>query len=331
MNVTFYQRKPHPNHYSIEKVFQGVREHLPTAVRSRLAVCRFSSTGLVNRFYNALEARQTQGDINHVTGDIHYVAILLKKKKTILTVHDCGFMGQPSFLARMVLLWFWLKLPVWRSKVVTVISEATKSDVIRFTNCPEDKIKVIPDFVSPAYRPAPLPDNPIPVLLQIGTKLNKNITRLAQALKGLDIQLRIIGKPLAQDEEMLRQNNIDFSWTSHLSEEELIREYEQSDILVFVSTLEGFGMPIIEAQSIGRPAVTSNISSMPEVAGEGACLVDPLDTSAIRAGIMQVISDQHYRESLIQKGFENVKKYQVEHIAQQYYQLYRKIYNATGQ
>lgn len=299
---------------------------MPKDVQSKVAVCRFFSLGFFKRVYNALEARYQQGDVNHITGDVHYLALFLNKKKTILTVHDCGFMNHPSLIARTVLGWFWLKLPVWRSGVVTVISEATKKDVIKFTSCSADKVKVIPDFVSPAYRPVSLPNNPTPILLQIGTKANKNIARLAQALAGLEVILRIVGKPSVKDEEILRQYKIRYSWASHLSEEDLIKEYIQSDVLVFVSTLEGFGMPIVEAQSIGRPVVTSNISSMPEVAGEGACLVDPFNVDAIRQGIKKVLSETQYQEELVQKGFENVKRYQVANVAQQYYKLYQKIF-----
>lgn len=123
------------------------------------------------------------------------------------------------------------------------------------------------------------------------------------------------------------QYKIRYSWTSHLSEEGLIQEYVQSDMLVFVSTLEGFGMPIVEAQSIGRPVVTSAVSAMPEVTGDGACLVDPFNVSAIRQGIKQVLSETQYKEALVQKGFENVKKYQVANVAQQYYKLYQEIYS----
>ncbi|MDF9798344.1 glycosyltransferase involved in cell wall biosynthesis [Catalinimonas alkaloidigena] len=326
MKVTFYQRKPHPNHFSIEKVFQGVREHLPNDIDANVAISRFSSLGLLKRIYNIFEATTKQGDINHITGDVHFLTILLKKKKTILTIHDCGFMDHPSFVAKQILLWFWLKLPVWHSQVVTVISEATKCEVLKHTNCASEKVKVIPDFVSPAFQPAPYPKNNKPILLQIGTKTNKNISRLAEAIKGLEIHLRIVGKPSVEDEEIFNSYKIDFSWDSHLSEERLIHEYVKSDVLVFVSTLEGFGMPIVEAQAVGRPVITSNISSMPEVAGEGAFLADPFDIASIREGVCKVIADQSYRENLIQKGFENVKKYQVKAIAQRYADLYQEIY-----
>ena len=330
MNVTFYQRKPHPNHFSIEKVFRGVRAHLPAGVQSKVAISRFLSTGLFKRLFNTFEAINKQGDINHITGDIHYVSMFLDKKKTVLTIHDCGFMAHPSTVARSVLLWFWLKLPVWRSTIVTVVSESTKRDVIKFTNCQEERVRVIPDFVSPDYQATPVPNNSKPVLLQIGTKPNKNIPRVAQALRDLDVQLRIIGKLGDRDVKLLKQHGIDYSVAANLTERELIQEYTMCDMLLFTSLLEGFGMPIVEAQSIGRPVVTSNVSSMPEVAGEGACLVDPFDISAIKEGITRVLTDQDYRDSLVQKGFENVRKYQIDHVARQYDQLYQEVYRTNA-
>ncbi|MCB0583153.1 MAG: glycosyltransferase, partial [Phaeodactylibacter sp.] len=91
------------------------------------------------------------------------------------------------------------------------------------------------------------------------------------------------------------------------------------------SEYEGFGMPILEAQATGRPVITSNICSMPEVAGRGAALVNPYDPAAKRAAIEQIIRNAGYREELIQEGRENVKRFNLEKIAGQYLELYREI------
>ena len=93
-----------------------------------------------------------------------------------------------------------------------------------------------------------------------------------------------------------------------VSDEAMFEAYSEADILLFCSTIEGFGMPILEAQTVGRVVVTSNISAMPEVAGDGACFVDPLSIKAIRAGIEQVLNDENYRNSLIINGLKNVKR-----------------------
>jgi len=96
-------------------------------------------------------------------------------------------------------------------------------------------------------------------------------------------------------------------------------------MLVFASTYEGFGLPIVEAQATGRPVVTSNILSMPEVAGGAACLVDPFNVASIREGIAKVIQDSSYREYLVRLGFENVKRFQPENIAKNYLDIYTNI------
>ncbi len=94
---------------------------------------------------------------------------------------------------------------------------------------------------------------------------------------------------------------------------------------LFPSTYEGFGLPVIEGQKAGRPVITSNISPLQEVAGGGACLVDPLDIQSIRSGILQVINNGEYRLEIVQKGFENVKQYIPEKIAGEYIKVYQQV------
>ena len=96
-------------------------------------------------------------------------------------------------------------------------------------------------------------------------------------------------------------------------------------MISFCSLLEGFGLPILEAQATGRPVITSNLSSMPEVAGNGALLVDPYDVNAIRKGILRIIQDGALRENLIVKGLENVKRFSPQKVADAYVELYRLI------
>ena len=124
----------------------------------------------------------------------------------------------------------------------------------------------------------------------------------------------------------MKQNNIDFeNITKSIPDEEVVELYKQCDIVSFVSTFEGFGMPIIEANAIGRVVVTSNTSSMPEVAANAAEFVNPLDINSIRIGFFNVINDDAKREQLIQNGFHNIKRFDSQKIANEYFDLYRKI------
>ena len=102
--------------------------------------------------------------------------------------------------------------------------------------------------------------------------------------------------------DKLKEYGIPYSYLSGISDEEMIRQYQLADIIVLPSTYEGFGMPILEAQAVGRPVLTANISSMPEVAGDAACLVDPYNVMEIRDGILRIISDDEYRRGLSNQG-----------------------------
>jgi glycosyltransferase involved in cell wall biosynthesis len=84
-------------------------------------------------------------------------------------------------------------------------------------------------------------------------------------------------------------------------------------------------MPIIEAQLVGKPVITSNIDPMPWVAGEGACLVDPLDVSSIKKGLVKVLEDQGYRDSLVKAGLENVQRFDPHKIARMYEDVYKEV------
>jgi glycosyltransferase involved in cell wall biosynthesis len=131
-----------------------------------------------------------------------------------------------------------------------------------------------------------------------------------------------VGKLNETQRAKLEQHRIEYSFVYNISDEEMVRKYEECDVLVFPSLYEGFGMPIVEANAVGRPVLTSNLSSMPEVAGNAACLVDPLDIRSIRHGLLKIIRDDSYRNQLIANGFENRKRFEANEIARQYAALY---------
>ena len=219
-----------------------------------------------------------------------------------------------------------MKLPVRQARIVTVVSEATKQDVIKYTNCKADKVVVIPTVIKPNFTYKPKVFNKIkPVFLHIGNSPNKNLERHAAALQGLNCQLHIVGKILEAQIALLNDLRIDYKISVNLSHDAMRAAYENADVLLFCSLIEGFGMPILEAQSVGRVVITSNVSAMPEVAGQSAVLVGPLSISEIRAGIEQVLVDDGYRNALIEKGLQNIKRFNPQTVAGQYAALYEKI------
>jgi glycosyltransferase involved in cell wall biosynthesis len=326
LKVVFFHRKQADGNFSIEALFQQVRNSLPDDIDPKMCEMLFYSRGFFRRLFCCLQAFFSQGEVNHVTGDIHFVTLFLRRNKTVLTIHDLGFMEGKSGLSYFILKWFWIVWPAKHCKVITVISEATKNELIRYVPGSASKIKVIYNPVSDLFRPLAKQFNKTrPVILQIGTKHNKNIDRLLQAVKGLPCVVYFLGKLERKQVQLLNQFSISYKEYINLSTEEVVELYRSCDVVSFVSTVEGFGLPIVEANAVGRAVVTSNISSMPEVAGGSAHLVDPFDVQSIRVGIQKILDDDAYREQLIKNGFENAKRFDIKQIADQYAGVYRKL------
>ncbi len=327
VKVSFFHRKPRAvGNYSIEFIFADVRKRLSDKIDARIAYSKYESSGLFKRIYNAVEAFFRQSAVNHVTGDINYLGLLLSKRKTIHTVLDCVHLTSSAGLKYRVLKKFWLDIPIKRSRYLTAISTSTKQEILKHAQCDPEKIKVIYVAISDRFKPKPRPFNAAkPRILQVGAAHNKNIPRLAEALKGIPCIVEIIGKRFEEYEKILQGNGIEYEYRSGLTDDEMIARYEAADIISLVSTYEGFGMPILEGQAVGRPVITSNIFSMPEVAGDAACLADPFDVASIRAGFLKIINDEKYRNGLIERGFENVKRFDPGKIALEYYELYKNI------
>jgi glycosyltransferase involved in cell wall biosynthesis len=250
----------------------------------------------------------------------------MPKKKVLLTIHDCRFMQRKKGIEKKIMGWLYLKAPVKNSAYITTVSEATKQEVITYTGCDPEKITVIPVNVSPVFKPAPKAFNKgCPVILQIGAAENKNILRLIDAIKNIHCKLVIVGELKKKQHEKLQVSGINYCVRRNLSTEELYKEYIDSDIVSFVSTFEGFGMPIAEANCVERVVITSNISSMPEVAGDAACLVNPCDVEDIRRGFLKIIRDDVYRQQIILNGRKNKLRFDGAVIAEAYYALYKEM------
>ena len=299
---------------------------MPADINVSVWVSPFLSSGAWRRLFNIVDAAFHQGEVNHITGDVHFLSYLLNWNRTVLTIHDCVSLERLTGIKKWLLwlLWYWL--PVRCCRAVTVNSESTKQELLKYVSYDPENIYVIYSCISEWFHPGERSFNSAcPSILQVGTKPNKNIERIAAALAGLHCRWVIIGLLTDAQRSLIDSYSIEYTNLFGLSEEALLEQYRLADLLVFASTYEGFGAPIVEANAVGLPVVTSNLYSMPEIAGDAACLVDPYNVGSIRNGIMRVIQNPDYRVRLIKAGFYNRERFRPAAIAEQYALLYRKI------
>lgn len=326
--AVFYRHPARTGGTSIPAAFDRVCETLADGRGFRLhkTILRHPSRGLLPRLRAAWQARREARRINHISGDVHFIALALPAGNTVLTIHDLDFLHRSRGLRRWILKKFWLDLPVARCRVVTTVSDATRQDLLHFLPRAREKTRVIHGLISANFRPSPLPPlRDPPVVLHVGSKPNKNLRRHIEALRGIRCELHVIGRLRQAERDRLRRYGIDYVERSGIDEAAMQRAYEQCDLLLYASTREGFGMPIVEAQTVGRPVITSMRSSMPEIAGDGAHFVDPFDVESIHAGLLKVLSDNDYRTRLVERGYANCRRFSAADIAEQWREVYREI------
>ncbi len=321
-----FSRAKHTGYFSIEKVFQTIHAALPGHIHARIVTPPVHAQGLWARLVCLAHAATHRSTVNHITGDISFVALALPGDRTIVTVHDFDRLYRLSGIRAAIFRTLYFTVPFRHCKYITTISSQIANELVRLFPWAAHKMVVIADCLPSGFAPVPRFFNAArPVVLQIGTKPNKNIESLIQALEGQPCELHVIGQLTKAQRDRLAQCRIVYKNSVDLSEADLRKAYAESDIVAFVSTYEGFGLPILEANAIGRPVITANLAPMCEVAGDAACMVDPYNVTAIREGIVKIMDDAVYREGLVNRGFENICRFSAVEIARQFATLYESI------
>lgn len=253
--------------------------------------------------------------------------------KTVVTIHGLEYEfcpGSYSFWERIYMR-VSIRFSCRVAQTVVCVSENTKRDVMLLYKVAEEKIRVVYEGYETNFQFPNKSKFPIskPYLLFIGRlEERKNIVRMIETFEilkkkyAISHELILVGKP-GYGYEKIRCKIQNARYKSAIREVGYVNEEEKwellknADVFLFPTLYEGFGIPILEAQSVGVPVVTSDVSSLPEIAGEGAIYVDPLSAESIAEGVHKVLSDKPLRDGIIEKATQNVSRFSWERCARE--------------
>jgi glycosyltransferase involved in cell wall biosynthesis len=283
----------------------------------------------------------------------HYVLPPLVSCRSVVTIHDCIHLMFPQYLPSRLALAYArtsIMMASKRANRVLTVSESSKRDILRFVDVPADKIDVIYNAYDEQFGVEPREEDVVRVreryqlhdefVLYAGNvKPHKNLERLIDAFhivrnRGLDhLKLVLIGDEISKYAALRRavhqhQLHKYVRFLGYLPEATLAVMYRLAGVFVFPSLYEGFGLPPLEAMASGTPVVTSNVSSLPEVAGDAAVLVDPYDPVAIADGIYTVLTDEAIRRDLRQKGIARASQFSWEQSVRRVREIYKEVAGA---
>jgi len=286
--------------------------------------------------------------------DFYFLTLpLIKKKKTVVTIHDCTPLVFPKYYPVGIKGKLKLGLQKLSLKSVAAVladSETSKKDIVRFLGVSEKKIYVTYLAADKIYRKLPREDKWIALirkrcqlpgrfLLYVGDiNYNKNLPCLIKAFKELNLEdcsLVLVGKAFKNPRLKEAREIMELVKELGLKEKvrilgfvpdgDLVKIYNLAQLFCFPSLYEGFGLPLLEAMSCGCPVLASNAGSLPEVAGEAAFLVEPTSAQRIAEGIKMVLENEKLREKLITAGLERVKEFSWAKTAQKTIAVYQEV------
>ena len=295
----------------------------------------------------ALDIKTNNLDVYHSTHSLIIPSIL--GKKTVLTIHDATSLILPeTHLGRSeeMISRFLFKLAIRKAKKIIVPSNSTKIDVLRLTKVKEDKVSVINLGIEHTFNRATkkelalvkkkynLPKDYI--LFNATLEPRKNLNGLLRAFDLLiskykmKIPLVVAGKKgwgYKEFFDLSKELKLDqyifyLDWVDNC---DMTTIYSGAKLFVYPSLYEGFGLPLLSAMKIGIPIVTSRVSSIPEVVGEAAILVDPHNINELASSMIGVVRDEKLAKSLVKKGFAQVRKFSWERTAEQTLKIYKEV------
>jgi glycosyltransferase involved in cell wall biosynthesis len=279
----------------------------------------------------------------------HYVLPPAVRCPSVVTIHDCIHLMFPQYLPNRA-AHAYAKASMWaaarRSDRILTVSEASKRDILHFFNVEPEKIVVVYNAIDEHFSAAPSEEQVARIreryqldhkfVLYVGNiKPHKNLVRLIEAFSRLrrthdDLKLLIIGDEISRLPALRRavhRNKLHkfVRFLGYLKDDTLTVLYRLASVFVFPSLYEGFGLPPLEAMASGTPVVTSNVSSLPEVTGDAAVLVDPYDPDSIGEGMRRILDDPRLAEELRIKGLQRAREFSWARSVEKTQRVYREI------
>jgi len=274
----------------------------------------------------------------------HYLP-LFSVVPSVVSIFDLSYLKYPELFKKKDLyqLKIWGRYSIKRAKAVITISESSKNAIIEEYKLASDKVHVVYPGIKELINNREI--NMTDLQKKYGIKKNfilfvgtiqprKNIARMVEAISQIpELELIVVGKKGWQYEGILDsprkfgvENRVKF--LEFVPDEELSELYKNAICFVLPSLYEGFGLPILEAMKYGCPVVTSNTSSLPEAGGDAALYFDPEDSSDIAEKIKKLLSDDKFREDMIEKGYKQAKKFSWEKAAKETLHVLKEVANA---
>ena len=292
-------------------------------------------------FLPLLDQSFGSSDIFHGT---NYTVYPLRKSRNVLTIYDLTFIKYPQFCNKIVRAYAnrVRRCLDWTDLILT-ISESSKRDIVEYLGFDADRIVVTPlaSRYGVGYQPNISTFRPYdlnhPFILFVSTiEPRKNLIGLIEAFDTLKRTQKIkhdlvligqkgwlyepIFERIARSPYRNAIHHLDY-----LPDDVVAEFYRRADVFVYPSHYEGFGLPVLEAMTLGAPVICSNNSSLPEVAGDAAVMIDAEDEMAIAYGIMKVIGDRTFQQKLIKEGYEQASKFSWGRTAQETIAGYRTL------
>jgi glycosyltransferase involved in cell wall biosynthesis len=280
----------------------------------------------------------------------HYVLPPLVPCRAVVTIHDCIHLMFPQYLPNR-LAYGYARANLWaaakRAERIFTVSETSKADILRYCDVPAERIIVVYNAIDDRF--ATPPDAEAvervreryqlsgPFALYVGNiKPHKNLERLIDAFDlvrrgGYErLELLIIGDQISKYPRLRRAVDTHklhkhVRFLGFVPDDTLAALYRLATVFVFPSLYEGFGLPPLEAMASGTPVVTSNRSSLPEVVGDAAVLVDPYSASSIAEGIQKVLGDADLRRTLAARGLARAMQFSWESSIRRIHEVYMEV------